>query len=383
MCVICQETTKEKLLCPATDSHCRFDVGSGYATLAKNLRAFSELWVKTALTRSYKEENLEEILSSGEGKWHKLCQLRYNATKLDRACKRRREDSTQDDKMETRRKSARAYSNPFSDEARREHAKAHCFFCEKSAQLKEPLHGVTLLQVDHRVRRIATETQDPCILAKLSEGDMIAIDAVYHSICLSSYHNKERSSNKSDGSNSDNVLKGVALAEVVSYIEEEIAEKRNQVFKMTDLIKLYTNRLEQLGVVVDTCVNSTHLKERILTLLPDLIAEIEGRDTYISCRGRVGEMLQMAYAECGDDEGTYFAKAANIVRRDIFTTTSKFDGTFSKDAQKDSVPKTLLTLISMILNGSDLTAKNEHNQSSQNQACLSVSQMIMLNSFKR
>ena len=94
-------------------------------------------------------------------------------------------------------------------------------------------------------------------------------------------------------------------------------------------------------------------------------------------------MLQMAHAECGGDECTYLAKAANIVRRDIFTTTSKFDGTFSNDTQKDSVPKTLLTLISMILNGSDLTAQNEHNQSSQNQACLSVSQMIMFNSFKR
>eukprot|EP00112_Aurelia_sp_Birch-Aquarium-sp1_P002959 Seg1330.1 transcript_id=Seg1330.1/GoldUCD/mRNA.D3Y31 product="hypothetical protein" protein_id=Seg1330.1/GoldUCD/D3Y31 len=209
---------------------------------------------------------------------------------------------------------------------------------------------------------------------------MIAIDAVYHSICLSSYYNKERSSNKSHGSDSDSILKGVALAEVVSYMEEEISEKRNTVFKMTDLIWLYTNRLEQLGVIVDTRVNSTHLKERILTLSPDLIAGMKGRDTYISCRGKVGEMLQMAYVECGDDEGTYLAKAANIVRRDIFTTKSKFDGTFSKDAQKDSVPK---TLISMILNGSDLTAKNEHDLLSQNQACLSVSQMVVFNSFKR
>ncbi len=383
LCVICQETTKEKLQCPAKESHRRFDIGSGYATLAKNLQAFSEIGVKTALTRIYQEENLEELLSSGEGKWHKSCQLRYNATKLDRARKRIREDSAQDDEAETRRKSTRAKSNPLSDEARRETAKVHCFFCEKSAQLKEPLHGVTMLQVDHRVRRIATDTQDTRVLAKLSEGDMIAINAVYHSICLSSYYNKERCSNKSDGSNSDSVLKGVALAEVVSYIEEEIAEKRNTVFKMTDLIRLYANRLEQLGIIVDTRVNSTHLKERILALSPDLIAEMKGRDTYISCRGKVGEMLQMAYSECGDDEGTYLAKAANIVRRDIFTTTSKFDGTFSKDAQRDSVPKTLLTLISMILNGSDLTAKNEHDLLSQNQACLSVSQMMVFNSFKR
>eukprot|EP00794_Sanderia_malayensis_P011697 gene11697-12916_t len=238
-------------------------------------------------------------------------------------------------------------------------------------------------QVDSRVRRVATETQDTRILAKLSEGDMIAIDAVYHSVCLSSYYNKERSSYESDVPNSNSVMKGIALAEVVSYIKEEISEKRNTIFKMTDLIRLYTNRLEQLGVAVDARVNSTHLKERILALSPDVIAETKGRDSYISCQGKVGEMLQMAYAECGDDEGTYLAKAANIIRRDIFTTTSKFDGTLSKNAQKDSVPKALLTLISMILNGSDLTSKNSHDLLSQNQACLSVSQMIVFNSFKR
>ncbi len=114
-----------------------------------------------------------------------------------------------------------------------------------------------------------------------------------------------------------------------------------------------------------------------------MIAEMKGPDTDISCRGRVGEMLQMAYADCGDNEGTYLAKAANIVRRDIFTTISKFDVTFNKDTQKDSVPKTWLMLISMILNGSDLTAKNEHDLVSQNQACLSVSQMVVFNTFKR
>eukprot|EP00112_Aurelia_sp_Birch-Aquarium-sp1_P010291 Seg2203.7 transcript_id=Seg2203.7/GoldUCD/mRNA.D3Y31 product="hypothetical protein" protein_id=Seg2203.7/GoldUCD/D3Y31 len=214
---------------------------------------------------------------------------------------------------------------------------------------------------------------------------MIAIDAVYHSLCLSSYSNKERSSNKTHGSDSDSVLKGVPhhLQKLYHIWRKEISVKRSKVFKMTDLIRLYTNHLEQLGVIVDTRFNSTHLKERILALSPDLIAEMKGRDTYISCRGRVGEMLQMAYAECGDDEGTYLAKAANNVRRDIFTTKSKFDGTSSKDAQKDSVPKILLTLISMILNGSDLTAKNEHDLLSQNQACLSVSQMIVFNSFYR
>ena len=46
------------------------------------------------------------------------------------------------------------------------------------------------LVVSHRVRDIARETEDTKILAKLSEGDMVAIESLYHCKCLVAYYNK-------------------------------------------------------------------------------------------------------------------------------------------------------------------------------------------------
>ena len=37
--------------------------------------------------------------------------------------------------------------------------------------------------------KIAHELQDTMILGKLSEGDMIATEAVYHAKCLATYYN--------------------------------------------------------------------------------------------------------------------------------------------------------------------------------------------------
>ena len=53
------------------------------------------------------------------------------------------------------------------------------------------------------------------ILAKLTQGDMIAIEACYHAKCLSSYYNKSRAKERGKKCNSDAVLYGVALAEIV------------------------------------------------------------------------------------------------------------------------------------------------------------------------
>ena len=62
-----------------------------------------------------------------------------------------------------------------------------CFFCDGD-DIEDILHKVTSLALHKRVYDIAVETQDP----KLGEGDMIAIEAVYHTRCLVGYYNKRR-----------------------------------------------------------------------------------------------------------------------------------------------------------------------------------------------
>ncbi len=101
--------------------------------------------------------------------------------------------------------------------------------------------------MDIRVRQCAVKLQDKQLLAKLSAGDLIAQDALYHLPCFVSLYNRARETASQD-TNADAIHHGVAFAELVSYIEDcrkdtELAP----IFKLTDLVTLYTTRLKQLG----------------------------------------------------------------------------------------------------------------------------------------
>ena len=129
------------------------------------------------------------------------------------------------------------------------------------------------LKVDRRVRKAAQSLQDQELLAKLSAGDLISMEAKYHNHCILALYNKaERQSSDNDCdtyTHKVQTCKGIALAELISYIEETREESEESVFKLADLAKLYENRLVQLGLQ-DTNVNSTHLKKHLLMHMPHI-----------------------------------------------------------------------------------------------------------------
>ena len=75
-------------------------------------------------------------------------------------------------------------------------------------------------------------------------------------------------------------LSGIAFAELVMYIEEmhQLDEERAPVFKLSGLARLYTSRLELLGVKLDVKVHTTQLKQCLLTHFTDMHAGSEKRE---------------------------------------------------------------------------------------------------------
>ena len=70
------------------------------------------------------------------------------------------------------------------------------------------------------------------------------------------------------------VNQGIALTELIAYIECERTDSEHvSVYKVVDLVKMYSTRLEQLGTCSSTRVNSTRLKTRVLAHFPDLQAQ--------------------------------------------------------------------------------------------------------------
>ena len=59
-----------------------------------------------------------------------------------------------------------------------------CFFCDLPDETSN-VHQVMTFRTDNRVREGAKLLSDKALLAKLAEGDMVAIEAKYHRDCLS------------------------------------------------------------------------------------------------------------------------------------------------------------------------------------------------------
>ena len=51
-----------------------------------------------------------------------------------------------------------------------------CFFCGECKRWNSPLHNASTFGLDARVRKYAAVLQDENLLAKLSTGDLVAID---------------------------------------------------------------------------------------------------------------------------------------------------------------------------------------------------------------
>ena len=348
--MLCPKDTSEKLCCPAESS--RGDLGSGYQTLTDNLLAFSNIGClpkNIYLDKLDDGEGMHATFEHHRARWHESCRLEYNKTKLFRAEKRKTSCERRTDVPRKHTRQSVDQPQPSVDK---------CFFCDGQAG-KGTLHEASTFEIDADVRKCALKLEDKRLLAKLSGGDLIAQEANYHATCLTSLYHKARGTKWNEDPDQDDVNQGIALAELVSYIEEARMDSDvAPVFKLIDLATLYMTRLEQLGTVLTGRVHTTELKNRILRYFPNLEEHKRGRDILLAFNEDVGAALRMACEQDADSDGIHLARAANIVRRDMLKMTTSFSGSFDTLCQEESVPNSLIALVSMILNGHSFVSFN-------------------------
>lgn len=99
--------------------------------------------------------------------------------------------------------------------------RATVFFCDTvDSQLN--LHAASTLEVDQKVRECAFLLNDSKLIAKLSAGDLIAIEARYHAKCLVGLYNQARQSNSPTTKHtvkSQVELDELAFAEIIAYVD--------------------------------------------------------------------------------------------------------------------------------------------------------------------
>ena len=141
---------------------------------------------------------------------------------------------------------------------------------------------------------------------------------------------------------------------------------------------MYSSRLKQLGIVEVGTLHSTRLKNRILASIPSLGAFTQGRDTLLAFDSDTGAALQQVCEEDKDTDPNYLAKAATIVRKEMLAFKSCFKGAFERKCQGNSVPPSLVSLVKMILYGTNIVSQLENSSS---QAALTIAQLLQFNCY--
>ena len=304
------------------------------------------------LTLALRKEELASLFCEKRAKWHKICRNKFSTLKLERAQKRKAGGSDAKDDNDRKKLPRR------STEAE---VLQSCFFCE---EVSCELHRASTFNLDHNVRESAHILNDTALLGKLSAGDMVALDAVYHTQCLSKLYKRAAKMKNQVSTPTDeySVCQGIALAELVSFLEEYRNDSDDSpVFKLSQLSRMYASRLEQMGVDISQRIHTTRLKERLIQQCPDLTSYKDGREVLLAFTEDVAAVLKKATETSSDSEAMAIAKAAKIIRRDLLNMEkSQFHDTFESNCQESSVPQSLRSLIEMIMGGASIKTIKQH-----------------------
>ena len=232
-----------------------------------------------------------------------------------------------------------------------------------------------ILEADEKIRLMATELEDETLLARLAGGDLITIEAKYHKACPTKLYTRFRTFQRkksSDDNAEENIVTSRVFVELIEYIDNETQSERTSI-ALTELHELYVRRLQQFGF--GAYVHKTHLKERILKHFPECKPEFDGRNIVLLFDNTLRIMVRETLKQSADLDAMTLMKAAKIIRRDILSHENlKFTGHFLQGCQKQSVPPRLLTLLSMIMHGTDINTDNDHHQ-----PCMSLAQLVSFN----
>ena len=102
-----------------------------------------------------------------------------------------------------------------------------------------------------------------------------------------------------------------------------------------------------------------------MAYFPDMKAHTQGREVVLVFDEDVGAALRKACEHDADSDAVYLARAATIVRRDMFQTKMEFNGSFHTECQEQSLPTSLLSLVAMVLNGPNIKTQVLHQYLSQ------------------
>ncbi|CAC5365422.1 unnamed protein product [Mytilus coruscus] len=143
---------------------------------------------------------------------------------------------------------------------------------------------------------------------------------------------KRQTEAESSCTQEENMMKEIALAELVKYIFET-QRNSEELFRLADLAT-------QLGFS-SAQVHSTRLKDKLLQKMPELEAHTKGRDVLLMFEKDIGPAVAFA---CDYNDTMHMAKTAEMIRCQLATKKTTFSGSLVSEDIDDSIPPYFVTV---------------------------------------
>ena len=239
-CWYCQNSDNDKkypLRQPWKSPYCKLpeDLRLMYKNAAEQAKRLIELgkqcetFVLDNVIPNVTVEQLTNTMLEKKAVWHRNCRLSHNKQKVERAetqdLKRQASDDPNTSPVKTRRSFLEnSIEDQVNDDKSSEKDKElPCMICNKRGQAKKygMCHQAATLGIHAKVLAAAQTTRDTLLLAKLSVGDMVAINAVYHLQCLAGLYRRADAVKKKALHGDTEKLGGAmqAFMEIQAYIE--------------------------------------------------------------------------------------------------------------------------------------------------------------------
>ena len=168
LCIICQRHSGECLKYPSDNAVSSINTVGPYLVFLDTVPYLRTIDAPPVILRFSTEETAENIARHNAG-WHKSCRNKFSKSKMQRnmfiaSHRIKKLPKVEDERRLCKRKCLNAEK---------------CIFCEQDHEIKQ-LSSVQTFEQDSNIRTMATDFQDVEIMARISGGDMIAIEAKYH-----------------------------------------------------------------------------------------------------------------------------------------------------------------------------------------------------------
>ena len=206
-----------------------------------------------------------------------------------------------------------------------------CIYCHLYQEdSSEPISTST--SDGNKLKEIAKEAENLVVYARLNAAfDATAADLYYHKTCYRKLTNEARAakSKKSTEINTTTSLPydPLVMAELIAFVQDN-----ESVMKLTDLRKLYSQRLQQVGsdwLMVK--IHLTRFKEHLLSKLgSEWQAFTKGRDVLLSTKTKAGSVLSESLTRgLSEEEAEKIIEVGLLLRKQILSSQAPFMGSFS------------------------------------------------------